>query len=223
MSRQPTVFLVDPDRPTGNAIMRLAGLMNLHYEAFETGQEFFAAFDPTRPGCVVMEIKVPGMNGLQIQERLRDLGSTLPVIFISSAPSVSIAVHAMRSGALHFLEKPVRENDLWNAIQEALQLDEQRRQVMLLKTEVDQLVGMLTEKEQAVLEMIADGLAKSAIACELGVTVRTVEHYRTQLMRKLQTNSLAELMQFASNRMRGNPISGGESCFSRLYGSNQFN
>lgn len=223
MSRQPTVFLVEPDRPTRNAITRLAGLMNLDCEAFETGQELFAAFDLTRPGCVVTEIKVPGMNGLEIQQRLRDLGSTLSVIFISSGPSVSIAVHAMRSGALHFLEKPVRENDLWNAIQEALQLEEQRHQMMLLRREVDELVGMLTEKEQAVLEMIADGLAKSAIASELGVSVRTVEHYRTQLMRKLQTNSLADLMQFVSNRMHGRPPSRGESRISRLTGSNQFN
>jgi two-component system, LuxR family, response regulator FixJ len=223
MSRLPTVFLVDPDGLSRDAITKLAGLMNLDCEAFETGQEFVAAFDPTRPGCLVTEIKVPGMNGLQIQQRLRDLGSTLPVIFISSGPSVSIAVNAMRSGALHFLEKPVRENDLWNAIQEALQLDEWRRQVMLLKSEVDQLVAMLTEKEQTVLEMIADGLAKSAIASELGVSVRTVEHYRTQLMRKLQTNSLADLMQFASNRIHGHPPLRGESGFSRLIGSDQFN
>ena len=157
MSRQPTVFLVDPDGPTRDAIKKLTSLMDLHCEAFVTGQEFLADFDQTHPGCVLMEIKVPGINGLQIQLRLRELGITLPVIFISSGPSVSIAVHAMRSGALHFLEKPVRENDLWNIIQEAMQLDDQRRQARLLQLEVDERAGSLTEKEHAVLEMIADG------------------------------------------------------------------
>ncbi len=121
------------------------------------------------------------------------------------------------------LEKPVRENDLWNAVQEAIQLDEQRRQARLLQLEVNQLVGRLTEKEKAVLEMIADGLAKSAIADELGVSVRTVEHYRMQLMRKLRANSLTDLMMFASNRMRGHSPLWGESGFSRLTGSSQFN
>jgi two-component system, LuxR family, response regulator FixJ len=218
MNRQPTVFLVDPDGPTRDAIANLAGLMNLHCEAFVSGEEFFAAFDPARPCCVVMEIKVPGMNGLQIQKRLRESGIAMPIIFISSGPSVSIAVHAMRAGALHFLEKPVRENDLWNAIQEALQLDEQRRKARLLRKDADQRAGMLTEKEQAVLEMIADGLAKQAIAGELGVSVRTVEHHRTQLMRKLQTNSMAGLMQFALARKHGNPLSGsgGEASNTRL-------
>ncbi len=99
MSRQPTLFLIDPDGPTREAITKLAGLMNLPCEAFETGQDFFAAFDPERPGCVVMEIKVPGMNGLQIQQRLGDFESNPPVIFINARPSVSIAVHAMRCGA----------------------------------------------------------------------------------------------------------------------------
>ena len=127
MSRQPTVFLVNPDELTRDAVKKLTNLMDLQCEAFMSGQDFLAALDPTRHGCVVMELKVPGINGLQIQQRLRELGSTLPLIFISSRPSVSIAVHAMRSGALHFLEKPVRENELWNIIQEALHIDEQRR------------------------------------------------------------------------------------------------
>jgi FixJ family two-component response regulator len=220
MNRQPTVFLVDPDGPTRDAIAKLAGLMNLQCEAFISSAEFFTAFDPERPCCIVMEIKVPGMNGLQIQKRLRESGIAMPIIFISSEPSVSIAVHAMRAGALHFLEKPVRENDLWNAIQEALQLDEQRRQARLLKMDVDERAGLLTEKEQGVLEMIADGRDKHSIARDLGISVRTVEHHRTQLMRKLKTNSVAGLMQFALARKHGNPPSGDESRISRLTGSN---
>lgn len=215
-NRQPTVFLIDPDSSTRDAITQLTSLMNLQCEAFASGQEFFAAFDPARPSCVVMEIKVPGMNGLQIQQRLRDAGISMPIIFISAGRSVSIAVHAMRAGALHFLEKPVRETDLWNAIQEALQLDEQRRQAMLLRMDMERRVDTLTEKEQAVLERIADGLAKRAIAIELGVSVRTIEHHRTQLMRKLHTNSLAGLMQFALTRKHGDSQPDRHPRFSRL-------
>ncbi len=205
MSRQPTVFLVDPDEEFRELIKRLTTLMDLQCEVFAAGQEFLAAFDPARHGCVATEVKVPGINGLQIQQRLRDMGATMPVIFISSGPSVSIAVHAMRFGALHFLEKPVRENELWSVIQEAIQLDEQRRQTRRVQVESDERVGTLNEKEYAVMEMIANGLTKAAIAGELGISVRTVEHYRTQLMRKLRTNSLASLMQFALSRKNGWP------------------
>jgi FixJ family two-component response regulator len=167
-----------------------------------------------------MEIKVPGINGLQIQQRLRELGVTLPVVFICGGPSVSIAVHAMRSGALHFLEKPLRDNDLWSVIQEAIQLDHVRRTARLLQDEVDERVAALTEKEYVVLKLIAEGRPKSAIASELGVSVRTVEHHRTQLMRKLQTNTLAGLMQFALTKKNGHPPSDDVSNY-RLTGTSR--
>lgn len=199
-NRQPTVFLVDPDLSALDAVSKVANMMNMRCRAFASGEDFLAALDPHEPGCIVLEIKVPGINGLQIQQRLRQEGTLLPIIFTSSAPSVSIAVHAMRNGALHFLEKPLRENDLWSVVQEAVLLDQRRRQVQRERAAVDARVGALTEKELAVLEMIAEGLAKRVIASELGVSVRTVEHHRTQLMRKLQTNSVAGLLQFALSR-----------------------
>jgi FixJ family two-component response regulator len=211
MKYQPTVFLVDPDGPTRDALNRLTDLMELNCQAFDSAQQFLDALDPAEPGCIVMEIKVPGLNGLQIQQRLRETAVTLPVIFITTAPSVSIAVHAMRAGALHFLEKPIRENDLWAVIQEAIQLDQQRRHAKRLREEAEERVGTLTEKEQAVLEMIAEGRAKHSIASELGVSIRTIEHHRTQLMRKLQTNSLAGLMQFALSQKNGHLPSDGLS------------
>jgi two-component system response regulator FixJ len=203
MNRHPTVCLIDPDEAIRDSIKNLTNLMALDCLAFGSGQEFLDAFDPGRPGCLVMELRVPGVNGLQIQQWLRESGASLPVVFISAAPSVSLAVHAMRAGAVHFLEKPVRENDLWNVIQESIELDQQRRQAQGLQQELSDRIGTLTEKEQAVLELIADGLPKHAIAGELRVSVRTVEHHRTQLMRKLRTNSLAGLMQFAFSRRNG--------------------
>jgi FixJ family two-component response regulator len=213
MNRQPTVYLVDPDGTTQDAIRKLTNLMELPCQVFESGQQFLDALDPAEPGCIVMEVKVPGINGLQIQQRLRELEITLPVIFISASPSVSIAVHAMRAGALHFIEKPVRENALWSVLQDAIQLDEQRRHARQLQENADARIGTLTEREQAVLELIADGLAKDSIATELGVSVRTVEHHRTQLMRKLQTNSMAALMQFALSRKNGHSPADGQTGF----------
>jgi FixJ family two-component response regulator len=221
MNHQPTVFLVDPDGSTRDAIRKLTSLMDVHCRAFTSGQEFLDALDPGEPGCIVMEIKVPGVNGLQIQQRLRDQATPLPIIFISAAPSVSIAVHAMRAGALHFLEKPVRENDLWSVIQEAIQLDQHRREAKQQQAAIDERIGTLTEKEYAVLEMIAEGRAKRSIATELRVSVRTVEHHRTQLMRKLQTNSVAGLMQFAFSKKNGHrPVDGAASNY-RLMGMNR--
>jgi len=110
----------------------------------------------------------------------------------------------MRAGALHFFEKPFRDYDLWTALQEAVELDHQRRLARLRQEEVEERLGVLTEKEYAVLEMICDGKTKKVMAAELGVSVRTVEHHRTQLARKLQVNSLAGLLHFAMSLKNGN-------------------
>jgi RNA polymerase sigma factor (sigma-70 family) len=203
MSHRPTVFLVDPDRAIRELVRNLTHLMELECLAYSTGQEFVDGFDPARSGCLVMEIRVPGINGLQVQKWLHDSGSLLPVVFITAAPSVSIAVHAMRAGAVHVLEKPVRDNDLLNVIQEAIGLDRQRRLAQYAQQQVNNRIAALNEREQVVLELIADGVPKHAIAQQLGVSVRTVENHRTQLMRKLQTNSLAGLMQLALSRRNG--------------------
>jgi FixJ family two-component response regulator len=211
MNLQPTVYLVDPDGPTRKDIEQQTNLMGFRCKPFASGQEFLAAFDPADAGCIVLELRVPGINGLQIQQQLRESGATMPVVFISAGPSVSIAVHAMRAGALHFLEKPVRENDLWAAIQEAVQIDQRRRQAKLKQDEVDERLRGLTEKEQAVLDMMGAGMAKNVIAHELGVSVRTIEHHRTQLMRKLNTNSLAGLLQFALSKTNGSSSRNGRS------------
>lgn len=194
MTISPTVFVVDPDEATQDSLRNLAGIMNLHCETYAVGQEFLDAYDPSRLGCVILEIKVPGINGLQIQQILTKRRATLPLIFLCNQASVAIAVHAMRSGAFQFFEKPCREDDLWCAVQEAVQLDEQRRQARRREEEVEKGLARLTERERLVLAMIAEGKTKLAMAADLGVSVRTVEYYRAQLLKKLRMSTQAGLL-----------------------------
>jgi two-component system, LuxR family, response regulator FixJ len=197
MNHRPTVFIVDPDAGIRKAVHNLASSMDLDCEEYVSGQEFLKNHDPLRPGCVVLEIRVPGVNGLQIQQTLVELGSPLPILFLTTQPSVSIAIHAMRSGAMHFFEKPFREHDLWTALQEAVQLNQLRLVKAERRKATEELLANLTVKEVSVLEMLGEGKTKRLMALELGVSVRTIEHYRTQLMRKLKTNSLAGILRTA--------------------------
>ena len=178
MNSSPTIFVVDPDEAIQDSVRNLAGMMNLNCEAYALGQEFLDAHDPSRSGCLILEIKVPGVNGLQIQQILAMRRATLPLIFLCNQSSVAIAVHAMRSGAFQFFEKPCRDDDLWCAVQGAIQLDEQRRQARRREEEIEKGLAKLTDKERLVLEMIAEGKTKRAMAADLGVSVRTIEYYR---------------------------------------------
>ncbi len=195
MSTSPTIFVVDPDEATRDSLRNLAGMMNLHCEAYALGHDFLDAYDSLRSGCLILEIKVPGINGLQIQQMLIKRRATLPLIFHCAQSSVAIAVHAMRSGAFQFFEKPCREDDLWRAVQEAIQLDEQRRQIKLREDEVESSLATLTEKERFVLQMIAEGKTKLAMSAELGVSIRTIEYYRAQLVKKLRSSTQAGLLR----------------------------
>ena len=197
MNTLPTIFVAEPDAATCESIRKVAGVLELRCEAYATGQEFLDAFDTHRPGCLVLEIRIPGVNGLQIQQTLVEMGATLPMIFLTASASVSIAVHAMRMGAFHFLEKPFHEHDLLSAVQEAIQVDQERRKARSSQEAMDARISVLSEKECAVLELLTECKSKQAMAEEMGVSIRTIEHHRTQLMRKLKTNSIAGLLRFA--------------------------
>lgn len=197
MTSEPTVFVVDADGPTRDAVRDLVHTMNLQCEAYVSGEEFLEAYDPSRPGCLLLEVRIPGISGLQIQERLASEGAAIPVMFLTARATVSIAVRAMRAGALHFLEKPFRQHELWDAIQEAVLLDEQRRRLAEQHQEIEDRLAQLTPKERQLLRMIAAGESKKAMACSAGVSVRTIELRRTRLRKKLGLTSSIELLQFA--------------------------
>jgi two-component system response regulator FixJ len=193
----PTVFVVDPDPLTGALTKELLDGSDVGCEAFRSGRDFLAAYRDSRPGCLVLEQRIPDMSGLQLQHRLSAGGSILPLVFVTSKPDVSLAVELMRGGAVHVLEKPARSIELLSAIQEAIALDQDRRRAKAHQMKVRDLTASLTRKERQVLELIADGRSVKLMAGELELSVRAIELRRNSLMRKLDIRSSLELMRFA--------------------------
>lgn len=209
MKDKPTVFVVDADGAVRESVRNLAHTMNLQCEGYASGREFLESYNPDRPGCLVMEIRIPDVNGMQIQEQLRNEGVALPIIFLTNQATVSIAVRAMRSGALHVIEKPFREHEMWDAIHEAVELNLRQREMAQQRREMEKRVATLSDKDRALLKMVAQGESKETMAQELGVSVRTVELRRTQMMKKLGLHAPVELIQFAlaasNGRAESNP------------------
>lgn len=197
MDRQPIVYLVDDDVRVRDAVRDLAQVLDLACATLGSGQEFLSAYDASRQGCVLLEVRTPGMSGLQVQHYLSSLGATTPVVFLAARATVSIAVQAMRNGAIHFLEKPVRDRELWDTIQEAIRLDEKRKRLRARRQLLDARVGRLTERQHELMGMIAEGKTNRQVAGELGVCVRTIENRRAQLMGALKARSLTELLCYA--------------------------
>jgi FixJ family two-component response regulator len=191
------VFVVDPDPATGARVKEALDGSSLRCEAYCSGREFFAAYDPRRPTCLVLEMRIPDMGGLQLQRRLAANGSPLPLVFVTSHADVSMAVEAMRGGAVHVLEKPVRPMELWSAIQEALAREESRCREQEHQREMRERVAALTQKERQVVQLLAEGKSIKAMARSLDLCVRAVELRRRGLMEKLDLHSPLELMRFS--------------------------
>ncbi len=193
----PTVFIVDPDLETGKLIQEVVGGSDWRCELFSSGRDFLAAYHDDRPGCLVLEQRIPDMSGLQLQHRLSARGSKLPLVFVTANTSVSMAVELMRGGAVHVLEKPVRPVELLSAIEEAVKLDHDRRRTKNHRAKLEKTVASLTAKEHQVLELIGRGKSVKAIAAELDLCLRAIELRRKSLMKKLGVVTSMELMRLA--------------------------
>jgi FixJ family two-component response regulator len=211
MEDTATVFVVDSDKAICDAVRSVAHIMNLGCETFATGRDFLDARILDQPGCVVLEIRLPDTNGLEIQQRLLADGASIPIIFLTSQATLSLAVRAMRAGAVHFLEKPLREHELWDTIHEAVTLDRQRREQVNQRREYNQRILNLTAKERALLWAIADGGSKKEMADQMGICLRTFELRRSQLRKKLGLTSLVELVYFALTACDGPQAEGADS------------
>ncbi len=192
-----TVFIVDDDEPVRDALRLLMKSVGHEAETFASGDEFLTSCSQEISGCLILDIRMPGMSGLELQEQLHKRGVNIPIIFITGHGDVPMAVQAMKHGAMEFLQKPFREQDLVDRVNEALEKDENTNKLAPQRTEIEQRVTKLTPRERQIMDMIVQGKASKVIAIDLGLSQRTVETHRSRIMRKMQSRSLAELVRMA--------------------------
>jgi len=189
------VYVIDDDEAVRDSMGMLLESADLGYECFASADDFFAQYDDSRRGCLVLDIRMPGMTGLELQRKLGAEGSTLPIIFLTGHGDVPMAVEAMRHGAFDFLRKPVNESDFIDRIQLALDLEAGNWHQKTDREQARERIASLTERENEVFDMVATGVANKVIASELGISERTVEVHRSQVMKKLGARTLAQLVR----------------------------
>jgi RNA polymerase sigma factor (sigma-70 family) len=199
---EPTVFIVDDDATIRIAMQALMDSVNLRHEILPSADEFLARHgDQQTPGCLVLDIRMPGLGGLELQDALLQRGNDIPIVFITGHGDVPMAVEAMQKGAVDFIQKPFRDQELLDRIHLALRTDEERRAEAHRIDEVQSLIDRLTQREHEVFDLVVTGKPNKVIAYELGVSQRTVEIHRARVMEKMRARSLADLvrMHIASN------------------------
>jgi FixJ family two-component response regulator len=189
-----TVFIVDDDAAVREAIAILVGSVDLYTETFDSGTAFLDGYSPERSGCLVLDVRMRGLGGLELQQVLNQLNYDIPIIFITGHGDVSLAVQAMRAGAFDFLEKPFRDQYLLERVNQALQLDLDRRRGRVERAVIQGQLARLTPREREVMERIVQGQPNKVVAIELGLSERTVEIHRAKVMAKAGARSLAELI-----------------------------
>jgi two-component system response regulator FixJ len=191
----PTVYIVDDDNGVRSSIRVLMKSVGLPATTFASAQEFLAGYHPNHPGCLVLDIRMPGMSGLELQETLNDKGAVIPVIFITGHGDVPMAVEAMRHGAFDFLQKPFRDQDLIDRIQQALARDHETREPLREHGRTRARIASLTPREKEVLDLLTAGKANKMMAQDLGLSQRTVEIHRAHVMEKMGAKSVAQLVR----------------------------
>lgn len=195
MTAEPTIFVVDDDEAVRRALTSAGALLGHPVRGFASAADFLAAYDPAQPGCLVLDIKMPGMTGLELQRKLADEGVSIPIVMISGHADVRIAVEAMTLGAVTLLEKPFRLEELLAHLRRSLEKDRVDREARSKTADAAARLAALTPKEREVLEMIAAGKTNRAMAEELMLSVRAVEDRRARLMKKVDANSVADLVR----------------------------
>jgi len=192
-----TLFVVDDDQDIRRAICRLAQADGLAAEDYPSASAFLEDYDPQRPGCIVLDVRFPGRSGLDMQRDLASAEAQLPIIFITGYGDIPMSVRAMKAGAVEFLTKPFRDQDLLDAVGTALEKDRTRRSGEMRLAELRARYDTLTARERQVMSLVVAGRLNKQIAGELGVSEMTVKMHRRQVMRKMQAAGVAQLVRLA--------------------------
>ncbi len=188
------VMVVDDDSGVRNAMRSLLKSVGLESVLFGSAQEFLDGYKPSQPGCLLLDIRMPGMSGLELQQQLNLRGAVIPVIFMTGHGDIPMAVEAMQHGAFDFLQKPFRDQDLLDRIQKAITKDGELRKSLGQHTRIRERLDSLTPREREVLDLLVQGKQNKAVAQDLGVSPRTVEIHRARVMEKMEVTSIAELV-----------------------------
>jgi FixJ family two-component response regulator len=194
---EPIVFVIDDDRMIREGLQSLIRSVGLRVEMFASAQEFLVAKRPDAPACLILDVRMPGLSGLDLQLKLSEGGIHVPIIFITGHGDIPMSVRAMKEGAHEFLTKPVRGQDLLDAVQKAIASDRTERQERAELSEIRARLDSLTPREKEVLDLVVAGLLNKQIADELGTSELTVKTHRAHVMQKTQADSLAHLVRMA--------------------------
>jgi FixJ family two-component response regulator len=191
----PIVFIIDDDRGMRQSIQDLVESVGLRAESFATGGEFLKRKATNDPSCLVLDVRLPQMSGLDFQRQLAETGMQIPIIFVTAHGDVPMSVRALKSGAVEFLTKPFRDQDLLDAIQQALQRDRAERDRQAEIHDVQERYGALTAREQQVMALVVSGMLNKQIASEMGASEATIKIHRGNVMRKMQAGSVVDLVR----------------------------
>ncbi len=199
MSSSSTIFVVDDDPGILNSLAWLLGSVRLEVETYDSGQRFLQALDRDRPGCLLLDLRMPGMGGLEVQQTLTARGITMPVIFVTGHGDVPGAVRALKAGAFDFFEKPFNDHDLLARIHEALAHDEEVRAERTLKASVLERVESLTSRQKGILDLVVAGATSKDIALRIGLSPSTIEGHRIKILKTMKATGLADLVRMITS------------------------
>jgi RNA polymerase sigma factor (sigma-70 family) len=194
---EPTVFIVDDDQAVARSLRWLIESVQLKVETFASAQAFLDGYAAAKPGCLVLDVRMPGMSGIELQERLTVQRIRVPIIFITGHGDVQMAVRAVQAGAFDFIEKPFNDQDLLDRIQRAISFDSEQRARDSQRSRLSALFASLTTREREVMDLVVEGMSNKAVANTLGLSAKTVEVHRAKVMEKMNARSVSDLVKMS--------------------------